>query len=243
MLRDIAQGTSMSKPGVHKILSNLESRGYVRRALEGGSYSLGLRLWELGASVGWLTALTDRITPFLHDLSNALGEASHLVVLDREEVVYVARSETRHAVKVYGAVGDRAPAHCVATGKVLLASRAIADQPVPAPRCPRYTPTTITDPEAFRQEQDVIRAQGYALNNGEWREGVNGVAVPLPLTTERSLLAIGVSGPSYRFTLRAAREAVPALQRLTGQLEPAVGPVTPITNLADALSGPPLAIS
>ena len=48
-----------------------------------------------------------------------------------------------------------------------------------------------------------IREQGYAVNRGEWRESVGGVAAPVRDPGGMVIAAIGVSGPIER--LRPAR--------------------------------------
>ena len=49
------------------------------------------------------------------------GESVHLAIYDSGEVVYIDKREGSQAVRAYSHVGGRAPAHCVATGKALLA--------------------------------------------------------------------------------------------------------------------------
>lgn len=218
-LGDVARNVGLGKPGVHKILKNLESRGYVRRAVDSHTYSLGVRLWELGVCGGELQFFRDIVRPYLAELTARTGETSHLVVYDRGEVLYVERAETEHAIKAYGAVGDRAPAYCVATGKVLLAGQ-------PAEEVARvvegglqaFTEATITDPDRLVAELDTVRRHGYGLNRQEWRSEVVGVAVTAGLVGARMSTAIGLSGPAYRFGPRTAAEAVPALRATAAQL-------------------------
>jgi DNA-binding IclR family transcriptional regulator len=45
---------------------------------------------------------------------------------------------------------------------------------------------------------DRVRANGYAVNRGEWRETVWGVATAIRSAQGNVLAAIGISGPSAR---------------------------------------------
>jgi DNA-binding IclR family transcriptional regulator len=45
---------------------------------------------------------------------------------------------------------------------------------------------------------DRIRQQGYAINRGEWRESVGGLAAPIRDPGGRVIAAVGISGPIER---------------------------------------------
>ncbi|MGH7126647.1 MAG: IclR family transcriptional regulator domain-containing protein [Stellaceae bacterium] len=75
-------------------------------------------------------------------------------------------------------VGQRAPAHCSATGKAILAFREGFAVPTAAPLI-RFTSTTIDDPAALARELALVHKRGYAVNQEEWRRGVCAIAVPL----------------------------------------------------------------
>ena len=61
-------------------------------------------------------------------------------------------------MRAYSAIGGRAPAHCVATGKALLAFQPPDAVDLSRERKP-FTPATITSPEALRAELERIRPQ------------------------------------------------------------------------------------
>jgi DNA-binding IclR family transcriptional regulator len=125
-------------------------------------------------------------------------ETVHLSVLDGEEVVYVHKLDSPEPVRAYSEIGGRAPAFCVATGKAMLAWQPTAVLASVASHLRAHTPRTITDPQEYLREMDRIRANGYAVNRGEWRETVWGVAAAIRSAKGSVLAAIGVSGPSAR---------------------------------------------
>ena len=43
-----------------------------------------------------------------------------------------------------------------------------------------------------------VRQQGYAVNRGEWRESVGGIAAPVRDPSGRVVAAVGLSGPIDR---------------------------------------------
>ena len=130
-------------------------------------------------------------------------ETVHLSVLDGDEVVYVHKLDSPEPVRAYSSIGGRAPAHCVATGKAMLAFESMSQLKSLSRHLQACSPRTLTVPAEFLREMERIREQGYAVNRGEWRESVGGVAAPVRDPGGTVIAAIGVSGPIER--LRPAR--------------------------------------
>jgi IclR family acetate operon transcriptional repressor len=75
---------------------------------------------------------------------------------------------------------------------------------------PAATPATITDPVVLLAQVAQIRADGYAIDDGEQEIGVHCVAVPLGDTANP--IAISVSGPTPRMNPDLVARAIPLLQ-------------------------------
>ncbi|HTF52348.1 MAG TPA: IclR family transcriptional regulator C-terminal domain-containing protein, partial [Pseudonocardia sp.] len=81
---------------------------------------------------------------------------------------------------------------------------------------PARTPRTITDPDVLAAELTLVRARGWAEDDGEAELGVRCFAVAVPGTPV--VTAISVSGPQARVTHNAAEHIVPLLQRAAEEL-------------------------
>lgn len=81
---------------------------------------------------------------------------------------------------------------------------------------PAYTATTITDPALLLAQLEVVRMQGYAMDEGEQEVGVRCFAVAVP--DAPTPLAISSSGPQARMTGDAAARIVPALKHAAFQM-------------------------
>ncbi|MFM1990144.1 MAG: hypothetical protein RJA99_3101 [Pseudomonadota bacterium] len=195
---ELATRLGIGKSNVHRLLQALVELGYVRRDGDGGTYAASIRLWELGSAVlanldlrraaqGWMDWLLDRSR-----------ETVHLSVLDGDEVVYVHKLDSPEPVRAYTQIGGRAPAHCVATGKAMLAWLDAGVLASMSDRLQAASPRTITDPVEFLREMERVRQQGYAVNRGEWRETVGGIAAPVRDPSGRVVAAVGLSGPIDR---------------------------------------------
>ena len=116
---ELALQLGMGKSNVHRTLQALVELGYVVN--EGGSYRASLKMWELGARVIARLDVRQAALPAMHWLLDQSRETVHLSVLDGDQVMYVDKLDSPEPVRAYSEIGGRAPAYCVATGKVLLA--------------------------------------------------------------------------------------------------------------------------
>jgi IclR family acetate operon transcriptional repressor len=64
---------------------------------------------------------------------------------------------------------------------------------------PRYTDTTIIDPDELRAELATIRDRGFAVNHGEWRSDVGSVAAVV-MGGDDPIASLSVNIPMTRLT-------------------------------------------
>jgi DNA-binding IclR family transcriptional regulator len=162
--------------------------------------------------------------PFLVDMAQQTGEASHLAVLERGEVIVIGKIDGSSPVAVSERVGYPRPAHCTAIGKILLAYLSDAELKMflNAAELRPLTPRTITAAPIFEQELARVRGQGYAFDDEEFNQGIRCLAAPVRNFTGQVVAAIGISGPVWRVSLDRVgqlTEFVKAVaQRLSQQL-------------------------
>jgi IclR family transcriptional regulator, KDG regulon repressor len=221
---ELAHNMGMSKGAVHRILLNLVARGYVQQSGPGGRYQLGLRTWELGTSVTRHMSLRDVSGPHLEKLAQRFGETAHLAIYDAGDVIYLNKVTSSHAVQAYSRIGGRAPAVAVATGKILLAHQPVEElDTIVGKGLQRYTEHTITSEAALRREVQVARERGYAVNVGEWRIDVTGVAAPVRDVTGAVVAALNISGPAYRLTADVLHDMASGLSEVAADVSRALG--------------------
>jgi IclR family acetate operon transcriptional repressor len=198
---ELAGRLGLHKSTVHRFMVNLEAAGLVERT-RSARYRLGLRIFELGGLVMQRMNLWDEALPFLEGLVRDTGETGHLAVLDGGEAIYIERVEARRALRIPSAVGRGYPAHATNLGKVLLADLApdrlrqiVGEGPLGA-----FTPHTITDPSELEAELERIRAQGFAVDNEEYDEGLRCIGAPIYDHSGRAVAALGIGGPVTRIT-------------------------------------------
>ena len=225
--------TGLPKSTVFKILSVLEQRGYVQKHAAEGTYRIGLQAFQVGNQ--YLAGLTmiEIVHPYLKKLASRFPQSAvHLAVLSPtgNKVVYVDMV-TLNTFVVLGPVGGQAPAHATALGKCLLAGleeealeRRLADIALP-----RLTPRTITDFQELREHLQVVRAQGYALDDEETSPGNLCVGIPVRDRQGCTVAAIstahmkGAMGDDLPTIVSVMRQTSEEVSRLMGYVPPPEG--------------------
>lgn len=196
-VNEVADECGLARQTAYRLVSTLVSAGWVDRV--GSQYRASPRVWALtSASFSFSDLQLDMSQP-LRDLAREYGESVHLAIYDRGDSVYIDKADGSRPVGSYTTLGGRAPAWCVATGKVLLANRSPAErEKLMEQGLERFTDATITDPHALERELAEVAANGHAVNRGEWRAEVGGLAVPLHSPSGAVVAALGFSGPVGR---------------------------------------------
>lgn len=219
-LAEVARRTDIPRAAARRFLRTLERLGYVR-ATSDARFSLTPRVLELG--YGYLSSLSlpEVVQPHLDALSQRLGESVSVAVLDGDEIVYVARAASRRIMSVRIMIGTRLPAAATSMGRVLLAALPEADAAalLDAAELIAYTPRTRADRAGITDELDRVRAQGWAMVDGELEEGLRSIAVPLR-TRAGVVAALNVSTSTARGAADDVRaELLPVLQEAASAIE------------------------
>lgn len=206
---EVASAAGVPLATAHRLLRTLVDRGYMRQTPD-RRYALGFRLLPLTAAASAMVGTgAERV---LGQLVDALGETANLAMRDGDQVAYVAQVPGRHSMRMFTEVGRRVDPHCTAVGKAMLARcddeevRALLERT----GLTRHTVHTLTDPEEFLAQLDVVRRLGYAVDEGEKELGVRCIAVAVP--DAATSFAISVSGPATRMTDALLTEAIPVMR-------------------------------
>ncbi|GHJ57585.1 IclR family transcriptional regulator [Nocardioides sp. OK12] len=206
-LGDLSRDLGIPKSSLHGILRTLTQRNWVVSDATGTRFSLGLRALRVGSSFVDTDDMVTRTARTLDWISAEIGEATHLGRLDGSDVVYLAKRDSTHPVRLYSAIGRRLPAHATGLGKAVLAT--YTDEAVLAmlpEELVALTDHTVTDHDALLAELARVRRDGYATDNEENSAGIRCFAAALPPASPGPATdAISISIPMFR--LDAALEA------------------------------------
>lgn len=225
-LSQIVDLLELNKSTAYRMLSTLESAGYLEQDRTTRQYRPALKVLQLGFAAIHTLELRQIARPYLEKLSKELGETVSLAALDGFRTIYVDRIRNQAIVGVVLGVGSSLPAHCTALGKVLLAGLPMEDLShlLASHELHAYTHKTLTTKKSLVAELQKIRVQGYAIDDEELASALRAVAAPIRDLSKRSIAAVNVTGTTLRITHeRLKEEIIPALLRTTYQISTALG--------------------
>ncbi len=223
-LSEVAHATDMTRATVRRFLLTLVREGYVET--DGKYFGLRPKVLELGFSVLSSMDIWEIAQPIMNDLSSRLQESVFAAVLDRDSVIYVARAHSQRFMNVGITIGSRVPAHCISTGRVLLA--ALSDealhQYLENTTLTKFTSHTVTSKVKLRGLVEEVRRQGWAIVDQELEIGLRSISVPIYDAFGEIVAALNVCCPSSRITYEETRtrvlpELTAASQQITRALQ------------------------
>ncbi|KOG35593.1 MULTISPECIES: IclR family transcriptional regulator [Streptomyces] len=200
---EITRRLQLPRTTTHELVSTLAARNYLVPVPEQpGRYRLGVRTYQLGSRYAEQLDLAAEGRQVAHEVAESCGETVHVALLEDTDVIYVAKVDSTHAVRMVSAAGRRLPAHCTAVGKMLLATlpEAELDERLEGRELVAMTPRSLTDPDILRAALAEIRVLGVALEQQESNPDVSCVAAPVRDRSGAVVAALSISVPVHRWT-------------------------------------------
>jgi IclR family acetate operon transcriptional repressor len=198
---ELARHVRLPKTTVQRCLETLEEAGWTRHSVEPPvRWSITARVWAVAGNTSEYATLRDAALPVLHRIRDEIDETVHLTALEGLDAIIIERVDSRQMVRTHTALGTITPLHGPAAGKAILAH--LPEVHVAATissGLERFTDSTLCDPDLLREELGRVRAQGYAVNRGEWRPDIYGIGVPILGSDQRPVGSISISMPAFRF--------------------------------------------
>ncbi|MDP3084635.1 MAG: DNA-binding transcriptional regulator KdgR [Rubrivivax sp.] len=224
-ISDLSVRLAMPKATVYRFLQTMKTLGYVRQDVDSEGYGLTMKMFELGAKALQYPDLIEMAkTPMLR-LSEATGETVHLGMLIDSEIIYVHKVDSRHMLGMYSRVGRRAPLHCTAIGKVLMAWEPPARRDAILRGCDfkRFREKTITARAAYDDELVRTLEQGFGQDREEFDDHIRCVAIPIFDRMNQVVAGLSVSFPTFRYDQAREPELVAMLVQASRQISGQLG--------------------
>ena len=207
---EITDRLGLPRTTVHELLATLVERAYlVPVGGQPARYRLGMRVFQLGASFADQLDLAREAQDVAHEVAAGCDETVHIAILDGADVVYIAKVDSTHPVRMVSAVGRRLPAHCTAVGKVLLSGLTPEALDARYPRgrdLPAMTPRSVTSQARLRAQLAEVRSRGLAYDHCESNDAVHCVAAPVLDHSGAMVAAMSISTPTLRWNDQRERE-------------------------------------
>lgn len=208
-LSDIARHVGLHKSTVHRLLTSLVHKGFLRKHPQSDKYLIGWSVLELLSHIYQADDLSTIVLPEMARLRDETGESVSLYIRSNLERLRIQAVESNEPIRNVASVGKKYPLYVGASGKVLLAfgeqelvQQVLADATIPKDFAR----------EDFLRQLDEIRSQGYAISIQERDAGAAAIAAPVFARAREYVAALSVSGPVSRFTERKMHACIPLLK-------------------------------
>lgn len=200
-VREVAQALDIKVTTAYHLLNTLLSAGYINRD-DGGALRIGARAAVLYNGMLRQFKPDEDLGPIAERLSAETTETVYLCQLTKSGVVVQKLVDGIHAVRVAGLhVGFSGSEHSRASGKAVLA---FMDEPDRTALLERSTAAMTASARRaclaeLDREIEIIRSQGWALDEEHFQAGASCVAAPYFRSDGQVVGSIAVSAPCTRF--------------------------------------------
>lgn len=226
-MSEIAERLGLKTSTAHRIVTALERHGLIEREHATKCYRLGLALFALGATAADGTGLRKLCRPALLRLAGETGDTVFLMARSGLNVVCVDRQEGSYVLdSLTGHVGGQIPMGVGPASEAILAflpeDEAEAIIEANAPLYARYQGLSAGK---IRSQLPQIRAQRYALDQGELVAGISALAVPILPPKRDAVASIAINMTSARLGPERLNELLETLRAQVTRIEEAINPL------------------
>jgi DNA-binding IclR family transcriptional regulator len=222
-MTDLCDETGINKSSMFSLLRTMETLQWVVKD-DREAYALGAGVSYYNTvyneSLKQNTNLVERFLAGSAQSVRVIGETFQLSVLDRDEIIYLAKQEGPSLVRLESSPGMRFPAHATAMGKMMLALlpdgeliRRYSGKTLTA-----VTSHTLTDWAEFTAALSEIREAGYAVDREEIIQGISCVAAPVLDAAGNAVAAVSTTMLQHAFADKqeaAVREVIELARKLS----------------------------
>jgi len=218
-LSEVARRTELTRPSARRALLTLQSLGYV--SANGDQFRLTPRTLRLGYAYLSSEPLWTLAQPILHELCRESGQTCSIAILDRDEIMVVARASAKRITHDEINIGFRWPAYQSAIGRVLLAALDKDELEIYLSRTKyvQQTPQSIVEVARLRKLIEQARERGWAVAHQEMDIDLRSLGVPIH---DRSQLVIAAMNINVRAQLVDAKtlesDYLPLLQAAASKI-------------------------
>lgn len=231
---EIARHVGVTVGTAHRLVGTLVATGFAEQNPLNRKYLPSQKLVALAQRARRSIDAREIAHRHLLALVGAVHETGNLAILSNNMVLYTDKVTSDQPFGVEARVGSHLPAYCTALGKILIAglTDGEVDRYLKGARSTRGRKDMPKPPTeaSFRAQIKRARAEGFAVDNGEYLPDVFCAAAPIRNAQDAVVAALSVSAPRSRFEANKDRfvtEVQRAATELSGSLATLGLPRTP----------------
>lgn len=188
------------KTTIQRIVNTYESIGFLTKNSDNNKYMLGMNLFTLGLNVGKTHVLRSVAEKYMKNLSEKFNETVQLSVLTDEYSVCILKVDSKQVLSAAPREGEKKLSHVSSSGKVVLAYNKDQEEKFMKDKLEllEITPYSIGSVVEFKKQLELIRNQGYSVNDEESEIGLYCIGVPIFNNKGVCSASLSISIPKYR---------------------------------------------
>lgn len=224
-LDQISKKAALSKTTAFRILKTLEKHGIFKYNELEETYSLGLKLMELGGMVYSSLSIRKVASPYLDALSHSLKATILLGILKDDQLLYIDKRESESLIRVSSYIGLKRPPYYGMLGMTLVAYMSHEEK---KKLLQLYPPAKITDKTVVNVEElirrfDQTKKEGCYIEREEVIDGVMGIGVPIRDFSGKVVAALGASMAEFQVNEKITRRAIKELTEASTSISKELG--------------------
>ena len=210
-LTEISEMVGINKSTAYNLMHTMVENGILEQSKNFKKYSLGMDLFRIASC--YKRNFREICLPHMKELSMDIGESVNLVCRSGDSAIYIEIIESPYSKRASISIGQKYPLHCSACGKVLLANLEpeLRDALLGDLDLKPFTANTLTDPGQLKEQLEIVRAQGYAVDLEEMDYGLICIAVPIFNPSRVPAAALSISGTAAHMDAGTQQRAVALL--------------------------------
>ncbi|MCP1124185.1 IclR family transcriptional regulator [Bacillus sp. 3103sda1] len=179
-LAEMVRLTGMPKTSVYRLIGSLEEMGLLQKTID-GAYKLGFVFLRFGQLVSERLSLRKIAKPYMEKLQKEIGQAVNLIIQDGDEAIYIEKIDGDQPVRVYTAIGRRAPLYAGACPRILLTYFLKEEQEnyIKNTTLVALAKGTVTDENELRDMLQTAKNNGYTISYSELENHTAAIAAPI----------------------------------------------------------------
>jgi len=210
-ISDISGKLDLNKSTVFNTLHTLMDLNVLENQTD-GKFVFGTRFYILGNMAGKRSKLIQTAHPYLETINDKTKLSAFLGLRSDRQVILIDKVDSAYGIKVSSEIGMQMPVLAGAGIKAMLSqlSDKEIDEILARTELKRYTPYSLIDKGAYKEEILEVRKQGIAYDREEYIEGMVALAIPVKASGRDLQAAIWAVG----LTRQVPNSSIPELTQL-----------------------------
>jgi DNA-binding IclR family transcriptional regulator len=219
-VREMATALGLSPSSAHRLLTALADAA-------SSKYLLGVEFYRLANIAAAKAPIRQAALKHMQRLVDACNETALLGIYDdlKQEMIFVARIESKHALRYAIELNQWMPVHVAASGLAIMAFLPPDEiqSIIARTRLAPLTDLSITEPYRLQMELQTIRIRGAATSRGHRVPGAVGLAAPIFGPSGKVVGDVCLTIPEQRFEERAEDQILDLLQACARSITEEIG--------------------